>query len=797
MTKLVLVLAVVVVVILVVVIVAVRNMRSGDPDEFADQRDGRGRSRGGQDDRDLSYRGRESADRQPARASRGAGRGAGPPSGHSAARRQGNGPRSASSGRDLDERRDQSPRRGYRRAPGTVDGYDADQGFDQHGGRSYDDRGGAPAASGPQRRRRPDDGAQGGADAPAPARSRRRSGDSAEWDSSEWDQLSDVDYWAELASSKPMTSGTDSKPSRPAAHRGGTAAAPANDSEPETMAVRNPVRSGVPRRDPVTGLPVRGPQPADAELTAAVGRNDFAAAPVPLDQSQDRQRPVAASNGDGGSKHHRRPPAGRNGDQGAADRNSAGRNGDRNSASRPLPPAAPASDRGQRFLDAPGRDPGRYLDVGPASLPMPAIRDVPAAAPARQRPPRDIPAAPPAAAAPAPPAPAAPPPAQAPPARRQRPVPLDDDPLTSPSFPAIRASDSRSYRNGRPDTPPNGSRAPEPYPATTQQRPGYDSPTAQFSAAQYPTAQYSQVQYPEAQYPEAQYPEAQYPEAQYPQAQYPQTQYPQAQYPGAQYSESQYPTAQYPTAPAPPTAQPAPPTAQPSAPRRSGQHSAPQQPAAHRPASGEPGRRRRPEQPAAEHSAPQYAMDDGRAYRPDPLSSRNPYPVPTANGSAGPAAAQPARSPVTPASGNPYGSYVTPESAPAPAPAPSSAPAAGYNGYPAASGNGHGQAYQPPAAPGGTGQNGNGYWHQSAPASGSLPAPEGSGYPETPAHAGQAHQVGVPETDYRNGYGQHSPAGYPPASYPAAPDTPAGYPPVDPYGNDGYGGYPEYGAAER
>src|SRR6202034_274081 len=103
------------------------------------------------------------------------------------------------------------------------------------------------------------------------------------------------------------------------------------------------------------------------------------------------------------------------------------RNGDRGPVGRQMPPAAPASDRGQRFLDAPGRDPGRYLDVGPASLPMPAIRDVPPgppappairdvppAPPARQARPRDIAATPPPAAAP--------PAAHAPPSRRPHPV---------------------------------------------------------------------------------------------------------------------------------------------------------------------------------------------------------------------------------------------------------------------------------------------------------------------------------------------------------------------------------------
>jgi hypothetical protein len=61
---------------------------------------------------------------------------------------------------------------------------------------------------------------------------------------------------------------------------------------------------------------------------------------------------------------------------------------------------------------------------------------------------------------------------------RPLPVPLDDDPLTSPSFPAISTSDSRSYRtrrhdSGRHDSQPGHARpaasysepSPQPYPA--------------------------------------------------------------------------------------------------------------------------------------------------------------------------------------------------------------------------------------------------------------------------------------------------------------------------------------------
>ncbi len=361
---------------------------------------------------------------------------------------------------------------------------------------------------------------------------------------------------------------------------------------------------------------------------------------------------------------------------------------------------------------------------------MPAIRDVP---PARQRRTHDLPPT-----APAVPAAAAPPVAPAPPARRDRPpAPLDDDPLTSPSFPKVPASDSRSYRNGRADTPPGGSRAPAQYPAATPQYPGYDSPAAG---------------YPEAQYPTAQYPTAQYPET---------------QYPSAQYLDAQYPTAQYPTA--------QPPAAQHSAP----QHTVPQRPA--------------PERPSAQRSAPQYPGDGDRsnpgAYRTDPLASRDPYPARAANGSPGPAPTPPGRGPAAPAASNPYGSYVTPGS--------QRAVASGYNGYPATPGNGHGQPYPPPAVPGDTGASGNGYWHQAAPVSGSLPEPGGPSYLQAPAQADDQRRGDVQETDYRNGYGRHGQAGYPPNGYPAGPDDPAGYAPVDPYGSDGYGGYPEYGAAGR
>ncbi len=643
MTKLVLVLAVVVVVILVVVIVAVRNMRAEDPEEFDDRRDGRSRTRGHRDERDLRHSRRQPAERQPAR---------------------------AGNDRDFDEPRGR--------------GYDADLDFDQPAGRGRDDRRRAPAPSAPEQRRRGANGTHGPDETPAPARARqprgRRSDDSSEWDSSEWDKLSDVDYWAELASDKPLT--TTAQPAaphstaRPAAPRNGAQARPGPDLEPETMAARSPV-PGAPRRDPVTGLPVRGPQqPADAGLAAmAAGPSDFAAAPVPLSGVQDRQRPMTGPNGERGT-HRQRPPAASAGESGVPDRE------------RPLTP--PMSESAQRSLAALTGDRSSYLSAGPASLPLPAIRDVP-----RDRPRvapgddprtavRDVP-------------------------RDRFPVAPDDDPLTSPSFPKVPASDSRSYHNGRSDTPAGGSRTPPPYLAPTQQFPSYDSPAPQYPAAPRPAPR---------------------------------------------------------------------PAAQQSPPQRSGQHSAPPRPAAEQPAPRRPG-----------NGSGDAGRTNPHAYRPDPLASRDPYPPRAPSAPPGAASVPPGPAQVPPAaSGNPYGSYVTPDS--------QQTVASSYDGYPAMPGAGHGQSYPPPTVPNGTGQNGNGYWQHQPAAPGHQPDPGAPSYLDNAAQVPDPRTDGT-EADYLNGYGRHGQAGYLPSGYPADQQDPAGYAPVDPYGSDGYGGYPEYGAAGR
>jgi hypothetical protein len=584
MTKLVIVLAVVVVVILVVVFVAVRNMRAEDPDEFADRPQGRGASRGGRDDRDLRYDRREPAERQPARAGR---------SDRRAARQGTNGHRPAAA-RDFDQRRDRRDD-GYDQRGRSSRGYDEDGDPDRRRGR--DDRRRAPVPSGTEERRRNGKGPQRRPE-PGQARS-RRSGDSSEWDSSEWEKLSDVDYWAELASDKPLTTTAQpagqARPGRP----------PRADREADTAAVRAPrpvsagsaevglaeagpagtVPAGAPRRDPVTGLPVRGePRAADAELGAsavpdAYGRADFAAAPVSAVAAEDQLRPLAEPR-------------------------------------LPLP-----------------------QHVSPGGPPRPARGVSPDRPPAH----------------------------------------LDDDPLTSPSFPTIPASDSRSYHNGRTSTPARGSRVPERYLPATEQFTSYGSPAPQH---------------------------------------------------------------------------------------------------------------------AARHTAPAGVGGDTdrtnpNSYLPDPLLNGNPYP--TANGASYPVRAAaapsaplsppPAPAPAAPAtSGNPYGSYVTSDSQDA---------ALSYGDYPALPGNGQG-SYLPSPVAGSTGRHSGTAYRQQPTAPASVP-----GYPDGPARGRGRHGAGAQAADYRNGYGQQDQASYLPNGYPAGSRDPAGYGPQDPYGRDGYGGYPEYGSAEN
>lgn len=599
MTKLVVVLAVVVVVILVVVFVAVRNMRAEDPEEFADRPPRRGGNRGSRDDRDLRYERREPAERQSARGSRG----------HRPPANPGDGAYRPAAGatRGLDERRDHRDDDSYDQPRRNGRGYaeDGDAGDRRRDG----DRRSTSRPSRPDERRRGPKGRRPGeGQAPArPARS-RRSGDSSEWDSSEWEKLSDIDYWTELASDKPLTTtaqpAAQDRPGRPRADREAeTAALPAPSAAEAGFADTGPrevdagpagtVPRAVPRRDPVTGLPVQGrPLLSDAELAvAADGLGELAAAPVPAAAAEGQLRPLADP----------RPPQPRHAGLGGAPARGAG--------------------------------PDRW------------------------------------------------------------PADPDDDPLTSPSFPTVPASDSRSYHSGRISTPPRGSRVPAEHLAPTQEFRSYGSPAPQHAAARHAVRADA----------------------------------------GGDMDRTN-PNSYLPPDPL---------------------------------LNGDP------------YPAPNGDPYPARNGSPTPAPNGNPYPAPNGN----PYPAPPA--PASTGSGNPYGSYVTPDGQDT---------AFGYGDYPGAPGHG---SYLPAPGPGSTGRHsGNGHRQHQQPTA-SVPSPGATGYLDGPAQDPVPRDPGAQAPEYRNGYGRHEHAGYLPGGYPAGSHNPAGYGRQDPYGRDGYDGYPEYGATEN
>ena len=210
------------------------------------------------------------------------------------------------------------------------------------------------------------------AEAPAEPRTRpgrsKRSDDSADWPSTEWDKLSDVDYWAELASDKPLT--TTAQP--PATPRPGQAGL-------EHDAQAGADRSAVTGHGPTSGHGAAG--------GVAPGSLGDPALPV-------RRRPELAA------------------------------------APVPLPPPAPAQPR-------PAAAAGYYPDD-------PTIDQ---GGDARH-------------------------------GRRRIADSLADDPLTSPSFPRVRADDSRSFRSSR----ASGSAA--------SREAAQNAPTQQFASYQSPAAPY-------------------------------------------------------------------------------------------------------------------------------------------------------------------------------------------------------------------------------------------------------------------------------------------------------------------
>jgi hypothetical protein len=375
MTKLLIAFAVVVVV-LVLAFFVVRNRRTRDAGDFEDEREDRG-GRGGRNwgDSDRAER----PGRHPGHGGRAGLSQAGEPrrparsggdqrAAHSRAGRRsehgepGYGPRQergAKSGRGQQRARARSSDHagpGY--PPGQERGADVER--DQLRARSRSERRDSDGAS----RHRPDE--------PVQSHSRlgrsRRSDDSADWPSTEWDKLSDVDYWAELASDKPLT--TTAQPARPS--RTGQGSGTNALADPDAGDSQVPGRAGNP------GLPARSrPQLAAAPVSTPLLSPDF------VESLSTAPRPVAA----------------------------------------------------------------REPDLDPVTIPG----------------------------------------GTAPQTRPRRSASADNDPLTSPSFPRIPASDSRSYRgkgNGyAPDSPDAA------YNAPTQQFASYGRPAARSSGTGGPVAE--------------------------------------------------------------------------------------------------------------------------------------------------------------------------------------------------------------------------------------------------------------------------------------------------------------------
>ena len=290
---------------------------------------------------------------------------------------------------------------------------DRDGGGRDGGGR---DGGGRDGKSRPARPERRSDPIAGGP-RPVPAAARQaKAARPADADSatSSWDKLSDVDYWAEVASDKPLSPAAAASPDSPRAARRGAAQ--------KADAARSADRTA-PRGEPGQ-LPVR---------QRSQSRPGPTSAPRPADPGQTEQIDVRAARAGG---RYGAETAGRYGAEPATQSLAAlARLGDQPPVSPQPPVQAPRAPSGQRPATGPrpaanGRPAGGQRSAGGGQRPVTGQR----------------------------PAQPAYPPAPAPQVSHSgghgRPLPMDDDPLTSPSFPAINTSDSRSYRTRRPASSP-------------------------------------------------------------------------------------------------------------------------------------------------------------------------------------------------------------------------------------------------------------------------------------------------------------------------------------------------------
>ena len=235
------------------------------------------------------------------------------------------------------------------------------------------------------------------------SRSRRQGkrGDDDDWPSTEWDKLSDEQYWAELSADKPLSA--MAKPSRSASASG--ARAPVNGNAKRVAA---PPAAREPR--PAK----REPRPGTAAARPArdvPSRNERTEPREPITE----RLPVRA---------RQQPPA-----------PAARRDTDRPGAGSYAPEPRSVRDTGPHAQRDPLRDgaPRARRDTGPQQHPEQPRRSATGPNPVRDRE-RDLAMLAGLVSAP-PPIPGA----------------LEDDPLTSPSFSlkADTATDSRSYGNGR------------------------------------------------------------------------------------------------------------------------------------------------------------------------------------------------------------------------------------------------------------------------------------------------------------------------------------------------------------
>ena len=250
-------------------------------------------------------------------------------------------------------------------------------------------------------RRAGDVGTRRRTEAPASASTRprqargKRSDDSANWPTTEWEKLSDVDYWAELAADKPLI--TTAQPAAPARDGQGGHDRDVHAGPPPVRAVpvpavpvpAVPVPAVPVPAVPVPAVPVPAPVSAAPVYAAPVPAAPVPAAPVPA-------APVPAAPVPAAPVY----------------------------AAAPVPPP-----QGPRAAAGYGPD-EPTIDQGGAAGQV----------------------------------------------QRRVQGSLDDDPLTSPSFPRVHADDSRSFRNSRGGGHTSGS-----WSAPTQQFASYDSPMAQLA----------------------------------------------------------------------------------------------------------------------------------------------------------------------------------------------------------------------------------------------------------------------------------------------------------------------------